>query len=260
MKRAFAAFLLLALPLHAQDWKKQLSPPQPGAFAQMRPFHAHYTFGWSALSAAEANFDFQTLKGGKGQMEVTAKTVGVVRPIWRFDTKHTALLDLATLRPLTVRQKAVYSDETINTKLDFTSAEVTRFRSGSADKKPAKTKRFVFPDVRDLHSSLQWIRSQRLRQGETYRFVVYPESSAYVAEVTVVGREKLHLAAKDWNSIRLSLKIWGLSKDLKLAKYSKFRSASMWISDDDDRMLLKVSSEIFVGAVWAELDSIVYKK
>jgi hypothetical protein len=43
-----------------------------------------------------------------------------------------------------------------------------------------------------------------------------------------------------------------------LAPYPKFKRAYAWISDDADRLLLKVSGEIFVGSVWVELQSVKF--
>ncbi len=46
-----------------------------------------------------------------------------------------------------------------------------------------------------------------------------------------------------------------MKKNLELEPHKKFKRAFAWLSDDRDRMLLKIEAEIFVGSVWCELQS-----
>jgi Protein of unknown function (DUF3108) len=40
-----------------------------------------------------------------------------------------------------------------------------------------------------------------------------------------------------------------------LQTHRKFRRATIWVSDDSDRILLRIEAQIFVGTVFAELQS-----
>ncbi len=242
------------------DWQQELSPSQPGTFAPLRPLHAHYKFGWSFFSAAEATFDYTKAKG-QMRMQVAAKSIGMVRSMWRMDTLHVALMQPGTLRPINVRQTETYRDRTIKTKLDFDSTGVTRLReSDPGDGKPPKPKRYDYPNLFDLNSALHWIRSQRLANGDTYKLVVYPATAAYLAEVNVLDRQKISAAGRTWNAIRVSLKLWKINDKMELEPHRKFKNATVWVSDDTDRMLLKINTDIFVGSVWAEMDQLEFSK
>jgi len=50
----------------------------------------------------------------------------------------------------------------------------------------------------------------------------------------------------------------GITKALTLEPHKKFKEAFAWMSDDRDRLLLKIKAEIFVGSVWAELTSVKF--
>lgn len=262
MRRATAIWLLGAMlltqPLFGA-WQEELTPG-PGPFPALRPFRAHYKFGWALVSAAEANFDYSTDKNGPARLEMSARSTGPVRVTWRMDATHTATMDPVTLRPISVRQTEVYRSGKLSTKLDFTQTGVSRLReSEPPDGPPPKTKTFDFPNLLDLHSSLHFIRSQRMKPGDVYKMAVYPATSPYLAQVNVAGRQQLKVDGRFRPTLRLDLKLWQIEKDLALSPHQKFKRASVWISDDENRLPLRIETEIFVGKVWAELDRLEMK-
>lgn len=255
----FAA--LIVVTASAQDWRRELSPAQPGKFPAPRPLHATYKFGWAAFSAAKGDFDFsKSPKTGLLRLSMKSRTSGIVRALYRLDAQHVAVARPATLRPVNSRQTEAYSDETIRTSLEFDGEGVTRVRQSLRPDAPkGKAKRFDFPAVFDLHSAFLWIRSQRLAPGDRHRIVVYPGTSPYLADVTVVGRETIEVADRNYTALKLDLRLQRITNKLALEPHRKFKSAWVWVSDDSDRLLLKAAGEIFVGAVWTELDSIEFK-
>jgi len=107
-----------------------------------------------------------------------------------------------------------------------------------------------------MFSALLYLRSQPLRQGDVYRVVVYPATNAYLATLTVVGRERLAVEAGDFPAIKLDVQLKKIGKKGELEPHKKFRRASVWVSDDDDRLLLRIVASVFVGNVFAELQSV----
>jgi hypothetical protein len=258
--RAFAIVCwMLCLPALAGDWRDTLTPLQPGKFPLLRPLKATYKFGWSALTAADADFDFTRLKGGRLKLVVNAKTTGFVRSLWRMDAKHESLCDAATLRPICLQQTETYKAKTLIAKDNFSQQKVERWlESKPAADSPAKWRNFKCENVFDLQSALLFARSQPMKTGDVYRLIVYPAKEAYLAEIDVVGREPLTVAGKEYDGIKCELRLQGVTKDLQLEPHKKFKRACIWVSDDRDRLLLKIQAEVFVGSVWAELDSLKF--
>ncbi len=248
------AAAVVALTARGADWQDTISPAAPGNFPLPRPVRATYRFGWSALPAADAVFDFTKPKPDEVRLDMSVKTTGAVRTLFRLDAQHTALAQAATLRPISARQTEVYKDETLRTKLDFDDEGVTRSRR-SSEPTPGNgnEKRFKFSPLFDLHTALLWVRSQRLQSGDVYRLVVYPSTAPYLAEIAVGGVEKIKVGGKTYSAFRLGIKLRRVTKKLELQPHSKFKRATAWVSDDSDRMLVKVEAEIFVGSVWVEL-------
>lgn len=115
------------------------------------------------------------------------------------------------------------------------------------------------PNVFDLQTAMLFVRSQRLADGERWRLLVYPSTSAYLTEIEVLRRERLKTAAGTYNAIKCEVRLQAVNKKLALAPQKKFRRAFAWISDDSDRLLLKIDAEIFVGNVWLELQSVEFE-
>lgn len=259
--RLLALLLLLctASLAGAATWQDDLTP-KPGNFTPLRPFHAHFKFGWGMLGASEADFDYALLKGNQARLTVTSRSVGAVRAMWKMDSEHVSIIDAATLAPISMLQSETYKDETITTKLAFTPGMVTRLRqSVKGGVATGKEKTFTFPQMYDLHAALQFIRSQPLKNGDVYKLVVYPAATPYLAEVNVVSRQKVKAGGQSINAIKLDLKLERIGKNLQLEKHDKFKRASAWLSDDSNRMLVRVESDIFVGSVYGEMDKIEWK-
>ena len=255
MKRWVFLFLsVVAWPVFGVDWRETLTAPQPGKFPPLRPVKAAYRFGWSGVTAAQADFDFTKVPRGQLQLSMKTQTIGAVRALWRMDTQHTALCNGTTLRPIGLQQTEIYKGETESSQVEFFPEEVRRKTTVTPLKGPQdKERRFKIPNVLDLQTGLLFVRSQRFQAGDRYRFVVYPSTSGYLAEIEVIGREKVKIAAGSYDAIKCQVRLQGISKKYELTPHKKFKRAYAWLSDDRERMLLRIEAEIFVGSVWAEL-------
>jgi hypothetical protein len=219
---------------------------------------ADYDFGWSGLKAADATAHFSQKKG-KAQLELTAKTTGLARSLWRMDTKGLSIVDAKSLRPVKLTQTETYSRKSVDTTVDFTPKGPRRIRTVKpADDIPDKPKTFKVPNAHDLHSALLFVRSQRLKEGDTICMCVFPGSSPYLADVTVGERERIKAAGKEWDAITCDVKLREIEKDLSLGPLTKFKRAKVWLSDDADRLLLRIEADVYVGSIFAEMRDVKF--
>ena len=239
------------------NWEATLSKEPAGNFPELRPLRASYRFGWSGFTAATGDVHFSKPAGDKFQFDGTGRTIGFVRALWKLDVNHRAIANAETQHPIETQQTENYRSKKIVTNLTFATAAVTRTRTegeGAAAKTTAR--QFSFPNLFDLHSAALYLRSQTLKDRSVYRIVVYPATNAYLATLTVVGREKISLHAGTYSAIKLDLKLKRIGKHFELEPHKKFRRASIWVSDDAERLLLRIEAQIFVGTVFAELQSV----
>jgi hypothetical protein len=244
----------------APGWQSNLSKDPPGDFPPPRSLHANYVFGWSGFTAATAEVQFARLVPDRVQIQGTGRTVCLARAWWRYDVTYRAVGDSMTMRPGETHQTDTYRAKKITTDLTFTGNTVRRSRTETPPPAPGKNKPkdFAFPNLFDLQTAMLYVRSQPLQKGDAYRLVVYPSTNAYVATVTVTGREKISVRSGNYNAIKLDLQLKRVGKDMTLEPHRKFRRAAIWISDDSDRLVLRIEAQVFVGTVFAELQSIKF--
>ena len=239
----------------AADWQSTLTK-DPGTFPPLRPLRATYAFGWSGFSAATGEVHFTRPSEDHCQLDGTGRTTGLARALWKLDATHFSLVDAETLRPIETKQTEAYRWKKLITHLTFKNGGV---RSEITEGAATKSRDYDFPGLLDLHSALLFLRSQPLKDRGVYRIVVYPASSAYLATITVTGREKISIHAGAYKAIKLDLKLNKIGKNLELEPHRKFRHGTIWVSDDADRMLLRIEAQIFIGTVFVELQSIRYE-
>lgn len=149
----------------------------------------------------------------------------------------------------------------MTTVLDFSADGLLQRRSQDPPEPGSSEVRyFRFPHVHDLNSAVLFIRSQALAQGDAVKLCVYPGGAPYLATATVTGRERLKVAGREWNAIKCDLQLSRIEDDFTLTPHKKFKKATAWISDDSDRLLLKISAEVQVGSVWAEMQSVGFSE
>ena len=251
-----ALWLLPVAVLGAPAWQNNLTKDPPGPFNELRPLRATYNFGWSGLTAATADTHFTKPSDSRFQLEISGHTVGLSRALWKYDVNFHALTDTATLRPVETTQNETVRSKKQSTHLTFTPAGVNRSRTENGA--PSKGKDFAFSNLFDLPSAMLYLRSQPLKDHASYRVVVYPTTSAYLATITVTAHEKISVRAGNYSAIRMDLQLSKVGKTLELEPHRKFRKATIWISDDPDRLILRIEAQIFLGSIFAELQSVKF--
>lgn len=236
-----------------------MSPFAPGSFPAPRSLRAHYKFGWNGVTAAEGDIRF-TKPNGRLQLEATGGTVGLARTLWEYDVKHAATSDAQTLRPIRVKEVEKVGSKEFDTELNFTPEGVTSVREERRDGEvKSKTRKFKFPHVWSLNSALLYLRTQPLQNGAVQRIVIYPATSAYLGTISVAGRERISVPTGTYDAIKVDVQLNKIGKKRELQPHKKFRRATVWLSDDPDRLILRIETQVFIGTVFAELQSVQFE-
>jgi hypothetical protein len=240
------------------DWREEVTQAPLGKFAPLPDLRMHFVFGWSnVLQAAEADATIKSLPGGYRAM-VTGKTEGLARTLWPLDAQHSVSMTITPKKSGRVSQVERYRSRTIETLLRFDANGVDRRRVASS-KDESKWKRVNFSPLYDMVGGILYIRSQPLRIGDKIGVVSFPGDSPYLTVVTVEKRETIRCMGRDRPALRLSLDV----RKLEVAKkapttavpYTKFRSGTVWVSDDALRIPIRAEMRIFVGFVYGEIKS-----
>lgn len=249
-------------------WLSQVEPPpDPAKLTTPKPFKATYRLTWGDLTAARAQVNC-TLSDDGQTIRTTLKTstAGLTRTLWQMDAEHVALADRAAQRPILIEETDKREEKDITSRVDFTPEGATRtvhtnYKDKSSSPAPGKSKpkTFLYPNMLDTHSALLHLRAVPLANGESHEVLVMTVTNPYLVTIKALDRETLDIKAGKRPAIRCSLTLGKISKDGDLTPQKKFKSATVWISDDPERTLLKAEAKIFVGTVTMELESIEFQ-
>lgn len=109
----------------------------------------------------------------------------------------------------------------------------------------------AFAPVHDLFSAMLFVRSQKLEKGDNITLVAQPFATPYLIRIHVVD----HVLHKQQPAIHLRLAMNKINRDtLQLDPYKKMnREASLWLSNDKQRIPLELRASVFIGDVRATL-------
>ena len=253
--RAVIFLSLVLLPLTTSaDWRADVQRLGSGPVPPPPDLTARYVFGWSGIEAAEAEVKLRRGAEGNFTGTVSGGTKGMARTLYKLDADYRTEVagpDFLS-RHFTLTER--YRSYRVEEKADFRPGGVRAWReSDKKGAKPPKWKNFYVPGLRDMAGALLLARSQPLDQGDRISLAVFPGDWMYLARLKVEGREKLRSRGEDRKAIRLALEIDRIEKDYSLSPHKKFQHGTIWVSDDDLRIPLRIEVKVFVGHVFAEL-------
>ncbi len=261
VKLALAVITLAAAVLSicesSEPWSDRIRPAVPGPFPLVRPFSGEFRFGWSDIGAASAKARLW-YSGDSILVEIEGGTDGLARALWQLDARHKAVILKEGLKSVAFEQLEKYARKRVRTEAVFKPDGLWRIRAVTPGPKDvAKWKKIKVEPVRDTISAMLFIRSQVLNDGDTIGVVAFPGDAPFLVEVTVAKHEQIKIAGVSRKAIKLDFQIQRIEvKKHRLAPHGKFRSGSVWLSDDENRIPLRAEVDVFIGYVFAELASL----
>ena len=82
----------------------------------------------------------------------------------------------------------------------------------------------------------------------------------YYPSVVVAGvdGQRITVPAGSYEAMKLDLQLNKIGGKHELQPHKKFRRATIWLSDDADRLVLRVEAQVFIGTVFTELQSLQF--
>ena len=263
-KSAFLSFLAIALfstgCLHA-GWRDTLTPDTAGPFPPVRPFEAEFRMGWSDIEAARAKvlIDYQ---GENVRLAGSGGTTGLARMLWQLDATLDATAAMPDFQTVYSIQQESYAKRSLALQIVSRPDGIWRFQENNPPgENPPKWKKIKIWPLRDLFSGVLFIRSKKLAPGESVSTIIYPGDDPFLVEMKALGTEKITVSGSPREALKLDLKIHriNLKKREELEPHKKFQNGTVWLSNDTDRIPLRIEVNIFVGYIFAELESITFK-
>ncbi len=241
------------------SWKGKVQTFNKGTHPKLAPTKLHYNFSWNgAVQAGQITFEFNKKDKRYPKYDVTqafGRSTGLAYATFPYNFSFTSFTRTSSSKPALFMADEKDKREKVTTKNRFTSKGVTHSSDTfkfSNKKTEKKRHTFAFANSHDPLSAVQYIRRQPLKTGDKLKLALHPMASPMYSEITVLGREK-HMGRA---CIKLDVKLNKIDlSTMKLKPYSKLKKATLWISDDADRIMVELRSKVFIGDIRMTLQS-----
>jgi hypothetical protein len=245
--------VVTTVPSHA-GWREEVRALRAGSFPPPSDLSARYVFGWSGIEAAEAEVTLRRGPNGNFTGTVRGGTKGAARTLYKIDADYRTEVSAADFRSRGFTLTERYRSYRVEEKAEFPTGGARAWRETTRKgAKPPKWKNFYVPGLRDMAAAVLLARSQPLKKGDRLTLAVFPGDWMYCVRLKVGDREKINWRGQRRNAIRVALEIDRINKDYTLTPHRKFHHGTIWVSDDDLRIPLRIEVKVFVGSVFAEL-------
>ncbi|HET7502289.1 MAG TPA: DUF3108 domain-containing protein [Kofleriaceae bacterium] len=212
----------------------------------------------AGILAGEAQLAVGQLGDFEGHRAVVVKsraqTAGAAALLKHIVDEATTVVDMDTGRPLSVETYVEQGDAKTTASARFTGniAEITYRRSEEKDPHVIKVD-FGKVDVHDAHSAMAQVRGWRATPGATRSVLVVGGRRLWRVDVTYVGEDTIGSAIGNRRAIHFTGASYRTRRDLTPESDRPTRTFSVWLSDDADRVPLKVTARTELGDIVMDL-------
>lgn len=265
MKSLIILLLSAACACASPAWEAEISPAKRGSHPPIPPSTLDFSLSWKGmLNAGALRIEFAPKgkkKPGSLVVKSSASSQGAAASLFPYSHSYWAEIDPTTLGSRFFHATEKDSKESVVTTSRYGSAKVN-VQEVTTDTKTGgiATEALSFPygSARDMFSTILYLRSQKLDPGEQHTLLLFPFTTPYLLKVTVEAKEK-HLGR---DALRLNIAIQRINrKTLELGTYKKLKKpATLWLSDDADRIPIELRASVYIGDVRAVLTGFTKEK
>ena len=185
------------------------------------------------------------------QVRVEAKTSKALDLIWRMRDTIRSTFDAKALTPSRFTFNQRENSRVIDTDARFDPASKQWSVNRQQEGKKPRVYRFDADNILDPITAVYLARSLDFKVGDKLYFKVFGGRYQYLLELFVEKREPVSLkSGKRVDAYRLVPRVQNLTKS---GYADRFKEAAIWISADERRVPIKLSSKIAFGTVHLDL-------
>ncbi|HXG52042.1 MAG TPA: DUF3108 domain-containing protein [candidate division Zixibacteria bacterium] len=254
---AFCLLIGLFLPsaLAAGETSAAVQVPlyAPRYFPFQNGEKAVYHASWNGIPVGSAEVQTRRLSiEGKPffAVRVDARTSRVLDLVWKMRDTISSVFDARSLAP----SRYVFNQRENQRVIDTDARYDPVAKKWSVDRRQKGKKPRIYefdgPNTLDPISAVYLARSVDFKVGDRLLFHVFGGRYRYLLELTVERREPVAVGNRAVEAFRIVPKVTNLTKK---GYAGRLNEATIWISADERRIPVKLTSRIFVGSVEMEL-------
>ena len=257
----FIAACLFIAALAGPAAAAEVAPDTPGKTPQANALPAKaipegrylFRFAWNGIPSAESEVVVRLEDDGDRPhylFDGEARTSKVVDIFWKFRASMTAVMEVLSSRTKKIRisereNRRFKETETI---FDYESEEAyyTRWKKGNVKKKTID----LGGGIIDIASLGLMVCQQPLETGDSAAFTVLFKDSRYALEYRVISRERIKAAGKEYDALRVEPRFHKIGNEKKTRKVKQM---TVWLTESEPHLPLRMRSRTFIGHVTGEL-------
>lgn len=217
-------------------------------------FEGIFRFGWSELEAARAVAGVER-EGSEVRVRASGGTSGAVRWLYALDAEFEARVRRGDPRTVWSRQIERYPHRVLTTEVEERGGELWTSRwTDEPGREFEGWKKVPVEGARGLFAAMCYVRERVAVGGPAVRVLVFPGVSPFLVEARAEGVEERWFGDRRVEALRIALDIRRVNvrRGNALEPHGKFRSGTVWLTNDDDRLPLRAEVDLFIGYVFAE--------
>lgn len=213
-----------------------------------------YRVSWNGIPAARVTIGLTnqaTAAPVTTRVRVEMRTNRFIDLFWSLRAESSAEVDAVALRP----QHFTY-DRRINGRRELTSIDAEP--DGELTGRYARPGRYHLMTINNpvaldpITGVLRALRELPVT-GQPQTYEIFTGESRYRIELHRQGSETINVPAGRFAAVRLEPAIWRLDRN---ARDARVRHLTLWVAEAPPHTLLRVRSEVFIGAVYCELTNV----
>jgi hypothetical protein len=236
-----------------------VKPPAPAGEVGLNPGESMaFEVRLAGILAGEAQLAVGELGDYEGHRSVVVKshaaTAGAAALVKHIVDEASTVIDMDTGRPLALETLIEQGSVRTTATAKFTGnvAEITYIRSDEKDPHKLKVD-FGRVTVHDAHSAMAQLRGWRAAPGTTRSVFVVGGRRLWRVDVTYVGEDTIGSAIGNRRAVHFTGESYRTRRDLSAETAKPSRTFSVWLSDDADRVPLKVTATTELGEIVMDL-------
>lgn len=215
------------------------------------PSWLEYRIAWNGIPAALATVEVASGElAGRDSLVVEAKarTNVFVDLFWRFRGTARGILFADGLIPLHFAYNREMAGRSYETRIDF---DAQRARGIYIRGDQRRELEVDGTDVIDPITAIFRARLSDVKPGDILRYDVWTGEARYRVHLAAQGLEQIDVPAGRFTALKIVPEVWRVAEAAE--PDARLRRATIWVADDPAHTLLRIRSEIFIGAITIDL-------
>ena len=245
MKKHVVLFLVLTVTFSVFSQEKKQAFKSGEWLRYKMSYSGWLRAGSAILEVEETDYNGKKVFHTKG----SGWTSGMIKWFFNVDDKYESYFDMDTIKPYLFKRKI---DEGGYKKHRITSFNYVSKRAYVQDFTLQKDTSIVFSNIQDMLSSFYYLRNKDvkdMKKGDEIAIDMFMDSQIYPFKLRFLGRETLKTK---FGKVK-TLIFRPLVQSGRVFKAQE--SVTIWITDDANKIPLKMNASLSVGSLRAELES-----